>query len=103
MKIFVHISNEFERTDPNAFIVVECEGEPHIGDVFYLADEQKKDLEEQIIKGGGYGDNWRYMTGTSREKFSIDDAIYVSFVSWERDDQGVFKCHIELGDGIHKW
>lgn len=100
MKVFVHIANHCETTDPSAKIVVECDGVPRKGDLFYISDEQREDLTEQIIKGGGYGQDWIYMRGTPSEEFSIADAIYVDLVSWERDEQGVFRCHIELGDGF---
>ena len=100
MKIFVHIANGFVTTDPNAMIEVECDGVPRKGDLFYISDEQERDLENQIIKRGGYGDDWTYMKGTPSEEFSIADAIYVQYVSWERDERGVFRCHIELYDGL---
>lgn len=96
MKVFVHIANHYVMTDPSAVIVVECGGVPEIGNLFYISDEQREDLTKQIIKSGGYGDDWKY--GIYNDCFSIDDAIYVYNVSWERDEQGVYQCHIELGD-----
>ena len=80
-------------------ISVECDGVPHKGDTFYISELQRAFLAKRIKETGGYGDDWMY--GINRDKFSIDDAIYVADISWQRDAEGIFRCHIELGDPWH--
>ena len=95
MKLYVHIYNHNVTCDPEVKIDVECENAPRKGDIFYVGDDALRKLMEMSIRTGKYSDCWWYMNHT---QYSFDDAIYVVNVLWERDEDGVYRCHIELGD-----
>ena len=94
MKICVHIANNCVTTDNEVMVIVECDGVPRQGDLFYIPKDVQLALERQAKKAGGY-DGWYYKKG-----LSFDDAIYVEQVSWEISLDNVYRCHIELGDKI---
>lgn len=86
MKLYVHIDTRDETLVPNPCVVIECDGIPRRGDVFYLDRDRTLDLEKQL-KGS--------------VEFDIWDCFYVSDVIWEDDEQGIYRCHISLTDPFY--
>lgn len=98
MKVFVHIECESVATDPDVMVEVECDSAPRVGDLFYTPKEVTHDLERQARQTGDY-EEWYYPRNAPFEsrRLSFADAIYVNQVSWELSNDGVYRCHIELG------